>query len=132
MFRSRLLATACLACILAAVTVLFPARLSAGDWTVDGDVITFADQVGFSPDGTAFSGTVALRMELVVVSGQTKIRTSIVSIIPEPGFTYVVKKSGGLNSSVEIAFSSATQASKFSFLYKPGLTKIDYGVLRSR
>ena len=132
LLRSRLLATAFLACVVAVTAVLLPSRVSAGDWTADGNVITFADQVGFSPDGTAFSGTVALRMEIVVASGQTKIRTSIISIIPEPGFTYVVKKSGGLNGSVEIAFASATHASKFSFLYKPGLTKIDYGVLRSR
>ncbi|MBL9209817.1 MAG: hypothetical protein JNL92_05075 [Opitutaceae bacterium] len=132
MLRSRFLAAAFLACVLAVTAVVLPSRVSAGDWTVDGNVVTFADQVGFSPDGTAFSGTVALRMETMVVSGQTKILTTIISIIPEPGFTYVVKKSGGYNGTVEIVFTSATQASKFSFLYKPGLTKIDYGVLRSR
>ncbi len=129
---SRILATLCLAGLLAVSAFLLPSRAGAGDWTVNGNVITYADQVGFTPDGSAFSATVALRMEIMVVSGQTKILTTLVSVIPEPGFTYVVKKNGGLNSAVEIVFTSATQQSKFSFLYKPGLTKVDYGVLRDR
>lgn len=116
----------------AAIAGVMPAPVSAADWIVDGNTVTFADQVGFTADGAQFSGTVALRMESVTISGQFKILTTILSIIPEPGFTYTVKKSGGYDAPVEIEFKSANGSSKFSFLYKPGLTKIDYGVLRLR
>lgn len=109
-----------------------PLPVAAAEWTVDGNVVTYTDQVGWSPDLSAYSGTVSLRMESVVIGGQFKIITTIVAIEPEPGFSYVVKKSGGVNDTVEIEFASATCQSKFSFLYKPGLTKIDYGVMRCR
>jgi hypothetical protein len=102
------------------------------EWTTDGNAQTFTDQVGFSEDGTMYSGTVSLQMESVLVSGQSKILTTIVDIEPAPGFSYSIKKSGGLNGTVEIEFASATCSSKFSFLYKPGATKIDYGVMRCR
>lgn len=105
---------------------------TAGEWIVDGNTVTFTDQVGFSPDGSAYSGTVSLHMESVLISGQAKIITTILAIEPAPGFAYAIKKSGGLNGVVEIQFASATCESKFSFLYKPGLTKIDYGVMRCR
>lgn len=99
---------------------------------MNGNTVTFVDQVGFSEDGSVFSGTVALRMDNVIESGKTKIVTTIVSIIPEPGFNYAIKKNGGVNGTVEIEFTSATCSSRFSFLYKPGQTKIDYGVMRCR
>jgi len=100
------------------------------DWTTQGDVTTFTDYVGFSEDGTMYSGIVSLRMENVVDSGKIKIITTIVNIEPAPGFTYSIRKSGGVNGTVEIEFASATCSSRFSFLYKPGATKIDYGVMR--
>ena len=86
--------------------------------------------MGFSEDGTMYSGIVSLRMENVVDSGKIKIITTIVNIEPAPGFTYSIRKSGGVNGTVEIEFASATCSSRFSFLYKPGATKIDYGVMR--
>ena len=100
------------------------------DWTTEGDVTTFTDYVGFSENGTMYSGIVSLRMENVVDSGKIKIITTIVNIEPAPGFTYSIRKSGGVNGTVEIEFASATCSSRFSFLYKPGATKIDYGVMR--
>jgi len=102
------------------------------EWTTDGNVTTFTDQVGFSEDGSMYSGTVSLRMENIPVSGQTKILTTIVDIEPAPGFTYSIRKSGGANGTVEIEFTSASCSPRFSFLYKPGATKIDYGVMRCR
>ena len=102
------------------------------EWVVDGNTVYFTDQVGYASDGTAFSGTVSLRMDNVVVSGQSKIVTTVLQVTPEPGFSAIVKKNGGVNGVVEIEFSSPTCQSKFSFLYKPGLTRIDYGVLRCR
>jgi hypothetical protein len=102
------------------------------EWTTDGNVTTFTDQVGFSEDGSMYSGTVSLRMENILVSGQTKILTTIVDIQPAPGFSYSIRKSGGVNGTVEIEFNCPTCSSRFSFLYKPGSTKIDYGVMRCR
>lgn len=129
----RVLLRAALMSILLILGVTFtPLRVAAGEWAVDGNVVTATEQVGYSPDLTAYSGTVSLRMETVFISGQTKIITTIVGIQPEPGFAYAVKKAGGVNGTVEIEFASATCQSKFSFLYKPGLTRIDYGVMRCR
>lgn len=102
------------------------------EWIVDGTTVYFTDHVGYSDDGASYSGTVSLRMDQVTVSGQLKIVTTILSVVPEPGFESVIKKSGGANGSVEIEFASATCQSKFSFLYKPGLFKGDYGTMRCR
>lgn len=115
----------------AVVIGLLPMSAAAG-WVIDGNTVYFTDHVGYTPDGSAYSGTVALRMDQIVESGQIKIVTTIVSITPEPGFVYSIRKGGGVNGSVEIEFASATCASKFSFLYKPGKTKIDYGVMDCR
>jgi hypothetical protein len=125
------------ATILSALTLLLTASMSllpnpcaAGEWIVDGDTVTFTDHVGYDPDFNIYSGTVSLKMQNVIESGKAKITTTIVSIVPEPGFTYSVKKSGGVNGTVDIVFTSATCESRFNFLYKPGLTRIDYGVMR--
>jgi len=68
----------------------------------------------------------------VTVSGVFKIDTSIVSIVPQPGFSYVVKKSGGLDSAVEIAFSNGPCQAQYKILIKPGLTRMDGGVMRCK
>lgn len=118
--------------VVALVIALAAALNLRADWVVDGNTVYFTDHVGYTADGSAFSGTVALRMDTVTASGTTKIVTTILSVTPEPGFAYAIKKSGGVNGTVEIEFASATCQSKFSFLYKPGLTKIDFGVMRCR
>ncbi len=119
--------------ILAATLLALMIGINAhAEWTTDGNVTTFIDQVGFSEDGSMYSGTVSLQMENVVESGKIKIVTTIVDIQPAPGFAYSIRKSGGVNGTVEIEFASATCSSKFSFLYKPGATRIDYGVMRCR
>lgn len=115
----------------AALTLVLAINANA-EWTTEGNVTTFTDQVGFNDDGSLYSGIVSLRMENVMDSGKTKIVTTIVDIQPAPGFTYSIKKNGGVNGTVEIEFASATCSSRFSFLYKPGATKIDYGVMRCR
>lgn len=117
--------------LLAFATLLAPA--SRAEWVVvSPTLVTFSDAVGWNADWTASSGVVSLKMETVTVSGQVKIRTTIVDIEPAPGFSYEVKKAGGLNGTVEIVFRSATCQSKFSFLYKPGLTRTDYGLMTCR
>ena len=68
----------------------------------------------------------------MTVSGVFKIDTSIVSIVPQPGFSYVVKKSGGLDSAVEVAFTNGPCQAQYKLLIKPGLTRVDGGTLRCR
>lgn len=105
---------------------------TADEWWVEGNTVFAIMDVGYSPDLSEFSGTVSVRMDPVTVSGQFKLITTILSVVPQPGFDYSIKKSGGMNGAVEIVFKSSTCESKFSFLYKPGLTKTDYGVMRCR
>src|SRR5450432_4140404 len=88
-----------LASLASGALALLPTTVHA-DRVVDGSTVYFTDHVGYTDDGTAYSGTVALRMDNVVVSGQSKIVTTIVSITPEPGFAYSVKKSGGANGTM--------------------------------
>ena len=127
------LLTALMALLVTLGVSLSPLSVAADEWTIDGNIVTYTGQSGWlADDATAYSGTVSLRMESVVISGQFKIITTILAIEPAPGFGYVVKKSGGVNGVVEIEFASATCQSKFSFLYKPGLTKIDGGMMRCR
>jgi hypothetical protein len=126
--KSSIFARAFAAALLALVLTIN----AHAEWTTDGNITTFTDQVGFSEDGAMYSGIVSLRMESILVSGQSKILTTIVDVEPAPGFTYTIKKSGGINGTVEIEFNSPTCSSRFSFLYKPGSTKIDYGVMRCR
>lgn len=123
--------------ITAGIVALLGAWVSAPSahadvWDVGPDFVSATLDAGYAPDGTAYSGSVSVHMQFAVVSGQFKIDTTIVSVAPQPGFTYKVKKSGGLDSAVEIEFTSATCQSVFKFLYKPGLTKIDSGGMRCK
>ncbi len=124
--------TVALTLLLTIASCSLPNQCSADEWNVHGDTVTATLKVGYNPEFTACSGTVSLMMQNVFESGKAKIATTILSIAPEPGFTSSVKKSGGVNGTVEIVFSSTTCESRFSFLYKPGLTRIDYGVMRCR
>lgn len=124
--------TAFLGILAVLISLCSPIRTTANEWVVDGQTVFATLEVGYSTDGSQYSGTVALRMDPVTVSGVYKIKTTLLSVTPQPGFTAVIRKSGGINGTVEIEFNSKTCQSKFSFLYKPGLTKIDYGVLRCR
>ena len=53
-------------------------------------------------------------------------------MVPQPGFTYSIKKAGGLDSAIEVAFTNGPCSALYRFLIKPGLTKVDGGVLRCR
>lgn len=123
---------ALLACALLCTAALIPTTATADEWWVEGDTVHAIMNVGYAPDLSEYSGTVAVRMNPVTVSGQFKIVTTVVNVTPQPGFTYVIRKAGGINGAVEIEFQRASCRSRFSFLYKPGLTRVDYGVLRCR
>jgi hypothetical protein len=126
----------CLGALLAGLAllaaILAPTRAAADEWRVEGNTVYAILDVGYAPDLSEFSGTVALRMDPVVVSGQSKIVTTILRVTPQPGFSSAIRKSGGVNGTVEIEFARGSCGSRFSFLYKPGLTRMDYGVLRCR
>lgn len=119
-----------LSCLVMLGSAFAPLRAAADEWWVEGNTIFAIMDVGYAPDWSEFSGTVAVRMDPVTVSGQFKLVTKILSVTPRPGFAYTIKKNGGVNGAVEILFASTTCESRFSFLYKPGLTKIDYGAMR--
>lgn len=114
------------------VAILTPTRATADEWWVEGNTVYAILDVGYAPDLSEFSGTVALRMDPVVVSGQSKIVTTLLRVTPQPGFSSAIRKNGGINGTVEIEFARGSCRSRFSFLYKPGLTRVDYGVLRCR
>lgn len=126
----RLAALLCIVAVCLGITS--PSRAEADEWRVEGQTVYATLDVGYSADASRFSGTVAMRMDPVTVSGQFKLITTILSVTPQPGFKHTIRKNGGINGAVEIEFNSDTCQSKFSFLYKPGLTKVDYGVLRCR
>jgi len=123
---------ATLTLLLATIVSFLPNQCSADEWFVDGNTVYATLQVGYNSELTQFSGTVAVRMDNVMASGKMKIVTTILSVQPQPGFSYSINKSGGVNGGVDIAFDSATCESRFTFLYKLGLTRIDYGVMRCR
>lgn len=115
-----------------AAAVAVPGMASANEWASGSDFIDATIDAGWNADSTAFAGTVATHSQFVIVSGVFKIDTSIVSIVPQPGFSYQVKKSGGLDSVVEVAFSNGPCQAQYKILIKPGLTKMDAGVMRCK
>lgn len=115
-----------------AATMALPGLVSANEWASGPDFIDATIDAGWNAEGTAFAGTVATHSRFVTVSGVFKIDTSIVSIVPQPGFSYVVKKSGGLDSAVEVAFTNGPCQAQYKLLIKPGLTKMDGGVMKCR
>ena len=60
------------------------------------------------------------------------ITTTILDVWAPPGWTYTITRAGGIDSPVEIRYESALYRSKFSALYKPGKTVIDYGEIKER
>ena len=133
--RTSLLSTL-LSCLVLLGAAFAPLRATAdewwGEWWVEGETVYALVPAGWAADGSEFSGTIAMRMDRVIASGKLKIVTTILEVTPQPGFTYQIQKSGGVNGAVQIEFTRDTCQAKFEMLYKPGLTKIDYGVLRCR
>ncbi len=118
--------------LLAVAPLMLVATRARADRTTEGDAPQFTERVGYAPGGAQFSGTVSLRVEKAVIDDQARIVTTILSVIPEPGFTYAVLKEGGTNGPVEIEFTSAACRSNFRFRCQPGLTRIDFGLMRPK
>jgi hypothetical protein len=118
--------------LLAVAPLMLVAARARADQTTEDNAPQFTERVGYAPGGAQFSGTVSLRLDRAVIDGQARIVTTILSVIPEPGFTYAVLKGGGANGPVEIEFTSAACRSNFRFRCQPGLTRIDFGLMRPK
>ncbi len=86
--------------------------------------------------GGGEAGSVTLRVEVLSsasVSSKGEVRTTIVSVNPAPGWSYKVKKSGGVNAAVEVTFANSVGCSTtFKAKYVPGKTVIDGGSVSCR
>jgi hypothetical protein len=78
-------------------------------------------EAGGLPDGTCV-GMVVLRVEVVTVSGQMKVLTTIEGVQAADGWSYNVVKAGGLDAAVEVDLFTDTCAATFKAVYKPGKT----------
>ena len=86
--------------------------------------------------GGGEAGSVTLHVEVLSspsVSSRGEVRTTIVSVNPASGWSYKVKKNGGVNAAVEVAFANSIGCSTtFKAKYVPGKTVIDGGVVTCR
>lgn len=87
-------------------------------------------------DATHDVGTIEARFE-VIINGQTtdgfQILTTILSIDPGAGWSADVKKDGGLDSPIEIRFTSEDGCQqRFKWLMVPGKTRGDFGQLKCK
>lgn len=82
-------------------------------------------------DAGGTTGSVIMRMDLSFDSdNELAVNSRILSITAEPGWTWVVRKAGGVNKAVEVQFSKGAQRFTFKALYAPGRTIIDGGVIK--
>lgn len=82
-------------------------------------------------DAGGTTGSVVMRMDLVVDQyGFFAVHSRILAISAEPGWTWVVKKPGGINKEVEVLFSKDGKRFTFKALYVPGKTITDGGVIK--
>jgi len=88
-------------------------------------------EAGALPDGSTVA-LVVMRVEIMWVSGQMKVLTTVEDVIIRDGWSYEIIKAGGVDSAVEIDLFNATCSGRFKALYKPGKTVIDVGEIRCR
>ena len=73
------------------------------------------------------AGSVVLRLDTL---GRGAINNSIAQVLPAAGWSYQIKKAGGVNQPVEVQFSNATQTDKYRSLVEPGKTSVSCPVVR--
>jgi len=99
------------------------------------DFFVVQDCVGCNvgPDGV---GAVISLFEIVDLPGSTRVfavETTILDILVfEEGWTYQVKKDGGIDAAVEVIFESPTCFVKYKSKVEPGRTKVDHGAVRCK
>ena len=95
------------------------------------DSFTFSYGAGISAG--AYVANVTMQHDtLVAPDGRISVRTTILSVKANPGWTYKIVKSGGINAPVEIDFQKGTCNAKFKLSYKPGSTVLDAGLVRCK
>lgn len=73
------------------------------------------------------AGSVVLRLD-TLPSGD--INNAIDQVLPAAGWSYQVKKSGGVDQPIEVLFTNASQTAKFKSLVIPGKTEISCPVVK--
>ncbi len=85
-------------------------------------------------DGEA--GSVTLRVEVIPdesSSATIAVLTTVESVSPSEGWTFDIKKDGGIDASVEVEFSNDQGCSvRFKARYVPGKTVVDSGAVRCK
>jgi len=73
-------------------------------------------------------GAVILRVD----HGPYHDLTTLIDVWPPPGLAFAVTRDGGIDKPVQVQYECAQFGSKFSALYKPGKTVVDYGEIKKR
>jgi len=73
------------------------------------------------------AGSVVLRLDTL---SDGEINNAIYAVQPAPGWTYTVKKSGGVDQTIEVLFTNGAQTAKYKSLVIPGKTDISCPVVR--
>ena len=82
-------------------------------------------------DAGGTTGSVVMRMDLFINTyGVLAVNSRIVSISAQPGWTWVIRKPGGVNREVEVLFTQGSKRLTFKALYVPGKTIIDNGTIK--
>jgi hypothetical protein len=78
------------------------------------------------------AGAVTIRSDIVPgrTAGTIDVLNSIYSIQPAAGWTYSIKKAGGLNDAIEVQFTSGQQTALFKGRVAPGKTSIECPVVK--
>jgi hypothetical protein len=78
------------------------------------------------------AGSVTLRNETVL--GQSAatfaVSNSIVSVNPVAGWTFSIKKAGGVNDPIEVQFKNGKQTASFRGKFVPGKTDVECPVVK--
>lgn len=77
-------------------------------------------------------GSVTMRMDISVdaATGYSHVTSRIVNISAHAGWTWEVRKAGGVDKAVEVLFKQGKQRLTFKALYVPGKTVIDGGIVK--
>jgi hypothetical protein len=73
------------------------------------------------------AGSVVLRLDTLAPGA---INNSIAQVLPAAGWSYQIKKSGGVNQPVEVQFSNGTQTAKYRSLVEPGRNSVSCPVVK--
>jgi|ERR1051326_691030 hypothetical protein len=73
------------------------------------------------------AGSVVIRLDFLAPGS---INNSIYEVLPATGWSYSVKKAGGVNQPVEVQFTNANQKATYKSLVEPGKTSVNCPVVK--